>query len=173
MVGEIRDRDTADIAIRSALTGHLVFSTLHTNDAAGAITRLIDMGIEPYLVASSVEGIMAQRLIRRICDHCKEEQKIDGKEIEEIAAKNKTNRVYHGKGCESCKKTGYRGRMGIFELLMVDDEIRDMVMQHTTAGDIKQKALAKNMKTLRDDGWERVCAGLTTIEEVLRVTKEE
>jgi type II secretion system protein E len=173
MVGEIRDRDTADIAIRSALTGHMVFSTLHTNDAASSITRLIDMGIEPYLVASSVEGIMAQRLVRHICDNCKEEQIIDGKEFAEYVELYKTNRVYHGKGCESCKKTGYRGRMGIFELLMIDDEIRDMVMQHSTAGNIKQRALTKHMKTLRDDGWEKVHAGLTTIEEVIRVTKEE
>ncbi|MCX7918048.1 MAG: type II secretion system ATPase GspE [bacterium] len=173
MVGEIRDRDTADIAIRSALTGHLVFSTLHTNDAASSITRLIDMGIEPYLVASSVEGIMAQRLVRRICEHCKEEQIVDRKDIEEYFAQYQTNRVYRGKGCEFCKKTGYRGRMGIFELLLVDDDIRDMIVHHATAGQIKRQALTKNMKTLRDDGWQKVCAGLTTIEEVLRVTKEE
>ncbi|MFB3895029.1 MAG: type II secretion system ATPase GspE [bacterium] len=173
MVGEVRDRDTADIAIRSALTGHMVFSTLHTNDAASSITRLIDMGIEPYLVASSVEGIMAQRLVRRICENCKEEQLIDKKEFAEYIERYNTHRVYHGKGCETCKKTGYRGRMGIFELLMIDDEIRDLVMQHSTAGNIKQHALAKQMKTLRDDGWEKVSTGLTTIEEVMRVTKEE
>ncbi len=168
MIGEIRDRETADIAIRSALTGHLVFSTLHTNDAAGAMTRLIDMGIEPYLVASSVEGLMAQRLVRKVCDHCKVEQK-----VEPSVENNGLTKSYRGTGCERCKKSGYKGRLGIFELLMVTDEIREMVMQHSSAGKIKQKVVADGMKTLRDDGWHKVQNGQTTMEEILRVTTEE
>ena len=173
MVGEIRDRETADIAIRSALTGHLVFSTLHTNDAVGAMTRLIDMGIEPYLVASSVEGVMAQRLVRKVCEHCKTEQKVDERELDNFPEKNGITKVYHGIGCEHCRKTGYKGRFGIFELLMVDDEIREMVMQHTSTGKIKLHATAQGMKTLREDGWNKVRAGQTTIAEVIRVSKEE
>ena len=173
MIGEIRDRDTADIAIRSALTGHLVFSTLHTNDSCGALTRLIDMGIEPYLVASSVEGIMAQRLVRKICQDCKEPIDKRNYENAHLMEDNGFTTVYRGKGCQNCRKTGFKGRIGIFELLMINDDIKEMTMRHESAGRIKQYALEKGMKTLRDDGMEKVKLGMTTLEEVLRVTKED
>ncbi len=172
MVGEIRDRETADIAIRSALTGHLVFSTLHTNDSAGALTRLVDMGIEPYLAASSVEGIMAQRLVRKICPSCREEVPVNSIEIKEFAENNGFHKAWKGRGCEACRNTGYRGRIGIFELLMVDDNVREMVMDRVSAGKMKQYILNKGMKTLRDDGLDKAHRGLTTLEEVIRVTKE-
>lgn len=172
MVGEIRDRETADIAIRSALTGHLVFSTLHTNDSAGALTRLVDMGIEPYLAASSVEGIMAQRLVRKICPSCREEVPVNSIEIKEFAENNGFHKAWKGRGCEACRNTGYRGRIGIFELLMVDDNVREMVMDRVSAGKMKQYILSKGMKTLRDDGLDKAHRGLTTLEEVIRVTKE-
>lgn len=172
MVGEIRDRETADIAIRSALTGHLVFSTLHTNDSAGALTRLVDMGIEPYLAASSVEGIMAQRLVRKICQSCREEVPVNSIEIKEFAENNGFHKAWKGRGCEACRNTGYRGRIGIFELLMVDDNVREMVMDRVSAGKMKQYILNKGMKTLRDDGLDKAHRGLTTLEEVIRVTKE-
>ncbi len=172
MVGEIRDRETADIAIRSALTGHLVFSTLHTNDSAGALTRLVDMGIEPYLAASSVEGIMAQRLVRKVCPSCREEVPVNSIEIKEFAENNGFHKAWKGRGCEACRNTGYRGRIGIFELLMVDDNVREMVMDRVSAGKMKQYILSKGMKTLRDDGLDKAHRGLTTLEEVIRVTKE-
>ncbi len=172
MVGEIRDRETADISIRSALTGHLVFSTLHTNDAAGGLTRLVDMGIEPYLVASSVEGLMAQRLVRHICQKCKEPYEPQRRDLLDIEGKEHLV-FYHGAGCESCRNTGYKGRIGIFELLMMDDPIREMIMRHDSAGEIKQYAVKQGMKTLWDDGIDKVRRGLTTIEEVLRVSREE
>ncbi len=176
MVGEIRDLETAEIAIRAALTGHLVFSTLHTNDAPSAFTRLIDMGIEPFLVASSVEAVMAQRLVRTICPHCKEEQKVErnylrriGFPEEEIA----TARFYRGAGCEECRQLGYQGRMGIYELLILNEALRPLILNRAPASTIAQKAIEFGMRTLRTDGWNKVKAGLTTIEEVLRVTQIE
>jgi type II secretion system protein E len=173
MVGEIRDRETADIAIQSALTGHLVFSTLHTNDSAGALTRLLDMGIEPYLVTSSIEGIMAQRLVRKVCPECKEEVPLKNQEIKEFAQHNGFQKAWKGRGCEACRNTGYKGRIGVFELLMVDDTIREMVMNRVSASKIKHYALENGMKTLRDDGIAKAHRGLTTLDEVVRVTKEE
>ena len=175
MVGEIRDQETADIAIRAALTGHLVFSTLHTNDAAGAVNRLVDMGIEPFLVASSVEALTAQRLIRRLCPHCKRPWKVDKPFLQNIGFPIETLKdgtICEPVGCEACHGTGYSGRTGIYEILTVTDEIRQMVVERKTSGEIKEYAVAHGMHTLRMDGWRKVLAGITTLEEVLRVTSE-
>lgn len=175
MVGEVRDLETAEIAIRVALTGHLVFSTLHTNDAPGAITRLLDMGIEPYLVSSSVECAIAQRLVRLICNKCKKEIKLDSKVKKDLGLKLDFSKVkfYKGKGCSACKFTGFRGRTGIYEVLILDDEIRDMILRRTSADQIREKALKSGMEMLFDDGMDKVIAGLTTVGEVLRTTKAE
>lgn len=176
LVGEIRDKETAEIAIHASLTGHLVFSTLHTNDASGSITRLIDMGIEPFLVSSSLMAVLAQRLVRLVCPACKEryipgedearDLGLDGKSL-----KNKP--IYRAKGCKECSQSGYKGRTGIFELLIVDDDIRALITKGVDSATIKKKAIAKKMRTLRDDGAQRVLNGTTTIEEILRVTQEE
>ncbi len=176
MVGEIRDLETAEIAIRAALTGHLVFSTLHTNDAPSAFTRLIDMGIEPFLVASSVEAVLAQRLVRMICPHCKVEQKVEPDYLRRIGfppEEIETAKFYRGAGCEQCRQLGYQGRMGIFELLLVTEAIRPLIMNRAPASTIAQKAMDTGMRTLRTDGWNKVRAGQTTLEEVLRVTQTE
>jgi type II secretion system protein E len=176
MVGEIRDLETAEIAIRAALTGHLVFSTLHTNDAPSAFTRLIDMGIEPFLVASSVEAIMAQRLVRTICSHCKVEQKVERDYLQKIGFPEneiETAKFYRGVGCEECRQLGYQGRMGIYEILIVSEAIRPLVLGRAAASTIAQRAIEHGMRTLRVDGWTKVKAGQTTIEEVLRVTQTE
>jgi type II secretion system protein E len=176
MVGEIRDSETAEIAIRASLTGHLVFSTLHTNDAPSAFTRLIDMGIEPFLVASSVEAVMAQRLVRTICKHCKAEQVVSRDYLRKIgfpAADIETAKVWHGAGCEECRQQGYQGRKGIYELLIVTEAIRPLIMNRSSAVAIAQRAMEAGMRTLRDDGWIKVKGGETTIEEVLRVTQME
>ena len=171
MVGEIRDRETAVMAIQSALTGHLVFSTLHTNDSASAVTRLLDLGIEPYLVASSLAGVLAQRLVRRVCPKCGENRAVRpterpwfGPSIPQDA------RIISGTGCESCRHTGYRGRFGVFELLTVGERVRSLIQSRATAADIKTVAVESGMHTMRDDGAGKVLAGLTTIEEVERVT---
>ena len=175
MVGEIRDLETAEIAIQAALTGHLVFSTLHTNDSASAVTRLLDMGIEPYLVSSSVVAIMAQRLVRIVCPNCKvsytpgEEERVTfGIQLVQTG-----ETLYRGAGCSDCVETGYKGRTGIFELLIVDDEIQELIMKRSGANVIKQTSVAKGMRTLRDDGVRKILAGDTTIEEVLRVTQDD
>ncbi len=175
MVGEIRDFETAEIAIRASLTGHLVFSTLHTNDSAGAITRLVDMGVEPFLVASSVEAIIAQRLVRILCDQCKRALKPDNPSLKSVASVKELAgaTVYEAVGCEKCRRAGYLGRRGIFENLLVTDEIRSLIMSREASNVIKQKALQQGMQTLRDDGWLKVRNGTTTIEEVLRVTEED
>jgi len=177
MVGEVRDYETAEITIRVALTGHLVFSTLHTNDAAGAVTRLLDMSIEPYLISSSVECIIAQRLVRLICPDCKHEVKQKKELIEEMGFTKKVLGteaiIFEGKGCEKCKFTGYRGRTGIYEFLVMNDEIRQLVLERTPANIIKEKAISLGMRTLRQDGWEKVRKGLTTASEVVRVTQQE
>ncbi len=176
MVGEIRDLETAEIAIRAALTGHLVFSTLHTNDAPSAFTRLIDMGIEPFLVASSVESVMAQRLVRTICPHCKTEQKVEPDYLRRIGfpeAEISTAKFWHGTGCEECRQLGYQGRMGIYELLILNEAIRPLILNRAPASTIAQKAIDFGMRTLRVDGWNKVRNGSTTIEEVLRVTQIE
>ncbi len=177
MVGEIRDLETAEIAIQAALTGHLVFSTLHTNDSFGAMTRLLDMGIEPFLVSSSVIAVMAQRLVRRVCGACREPYEPSREELEELGItpqRLQGQTIYKpGPGCPQCKRTGYRGRSGIHELLVVDDEIRGLVMKQADAAAIRRAATARGMNTLRQDGADKVIAGLTTIEEVLRVTQED
>jgi len=176
MIGEIRDLETAEIAIRASLTGHLVFSTLHTNDASSAFTRLIDMGIEPFLVASSVEAVMAQRLVRIICPHCKTEQNVSPDYIKKIGFPEHevaTTKFMRGAGCEECRQLGYQGRKGIYELLIVTEAIRPLIMNRSSATTIAQHAIEAGMRTLRTDGWNKVKGGQTTIEEVLRVTQIE
>ena len=176
LIGEMRDHETAEIAIQASLTGHLVFSTLHTNDAAGSITRLVDMGVEPYLVSSSVVGIMAQRLVRTICPHCRESFQPVEKALKEIGLSPDDipgGTLYRGRGCGKCFNSGYMGRAGIFEILLIDDEIRRMVLEQTNTGVIKQAALKKGMRTLRMDGARQVVEGQTTIDEVVRVTQED
>jgi general secretion pathway protein E len=173
LVGEIRDRETAEIAIHSALTGHLVLSTLHTNDAAGAVTRLLEMDVEEYLLPSSLVGVLAQRLVRTICEKCSSPREISQAFREEILRETgfaAEGDLRVGKGCDACGGTGYRGRMGIFELLPVDEEIKDLILARADAGAIRARAVARGMVLLREDGWDKVRRGITTIEEVLRVT---
>ena len=171
LVGEIRDLETAEVAINASLTGHLVFSTLHTNDAATATTRLLDMGVEPFLVSSAISGVLAQRLVRNICKHCKEEYVPDPSELPADFKIEPGQKVARGTGCRECRHSGYRGRQGIFELMMIDGQIRDMIVQRKSAGDILEVARANGMKLMRDDGWAKVRKGITTIEEITRVTK--
>ena len=176
MVGEIRDQETADIAIRAALTGHLVFSTLHTNDSAGGVTRLVDMGIEPFLVASSVEALVAQRLVRRLCPKCKRPWTVDMPFLENLGfpiSKLLTGTICEPVGCDECRGTGYAGRTGIYEILLVSDAIRQMIVERRSSADIKIHALEHGMRTLRMDGWRKVLGGVTTLEEVIRVTSED
>jgi len=176
MVGEIRDYETAETAIRCALTGHLVFSTLHTNDAASAVTRLTDMGVEPFLLASSVIATIAQRLVRIICPQCRTEFKPDEEALREIgvtAEDAKGHTFYKGSGCEACRFTGYKGRTAIYEILPFVASIRDLTMQRAPSSLIKEKAVKLGMRTLRQDGWLRITDGLTTFEEVLRVAQAE
>jgi type II secretion system protein E len=176
MVGEVRDYETAEITIRVALTGHLVFSTIHTNDAAGGVTRLVDMGVEPFLVASAVECFIAQRLVRVICDNCKSELKPDKEVLKELGVSRldlSKIKLYEGKGCESCRFTGYKGRTAIYEILVMSEPIRELVLKRSSSDQIKKKALSLGMRTLRQDGWEKIKAGITTPGEVIRVTQEE
>ncbi len=174
MVGEIRDVETADIAIQASLTGHLVFSTLHTNDAAGAVTRLLDMGIEPFLVSSSVVAIIAQRLVRKICPACRVAYRPTEEECLKLGVKYDPNRsFFKGKGCSECLNTGFKGRSAIYEVLLLNDELRKMILMKVDSTQIKAKAILNGMMTLRQDGAMRVMNGLTTTEEVLRVTQEE
>ncbi len=176
MIGEIRDTETAQIAIQASLTGHLVLSTLHTNDSASAVTRLIDMGIEPYLISSSVAAVMAQRLLRINCPQCKRPYSPDKQvislcsEFEKISAPG--TQFYKGRGCENCLETGYLGRTGIFELLVVDDDIKELIVKRSASHIIKEVAVEKGMSTLREDGLRKVLAGDTTLEEVCRVTQD-
>ncbi len=174
LIGEIRDFETADIAIKASLTGQLLFSTLHTNDACGAITRLVDMGVEPFLVASSLVAVAAQRLCRKICENCKEPYEVTAAVLKRLDIKPQKDAVfYHGKGCNKCNNTGYLGRMGTLEVLLIDDTIRDMVVKGKSSDEIKEYAVAHGMKTLRQNALKKALAGLTTIEEVLRITTEE
>ena len=174
MVGEIRDAQTADVAIQAALTGHLVFSTVHTNDAAGAITRLLDMGVENYLISSALLGILAQRLVRVICRTCIEPIEVPPALIVEINNPGQDSiKAFHGKGCKECNHTGFRGRAGIYELLVVDDTVRQLILTKATSQIIRESARKKGMTTLREDGWKKVAKGITTVEEVLRVTLNE
>jgi general secretion pathway protein E len=175
MIGEIRDRETAEIAIHASLTGHLVFSTLHTNDAASAATRLIDMGIEPFLVASSVVAVLAQRLIRKVCQDCKQAYQPDDEELIRLGiVPGKTKPTfYRGSGCPSCTQTGYRGRTGIHELLVLDDEIRRLIGNKADAAAIRQSAVSRGMVLLKEEAAEKIFAGITTTEEVMRMTQQE
>jgi general secretion pathway protein E len=175
LVGEIRDLETAEIAIQAALTGHLVFSTLHTNDSASAVTRLIDMGIEPFLVTSSVIGILAQRLVRNVCDECKEEYIPDEESLENIGITPEMSsgkKIYKGKGCQDCLNTGYKGRTGIFEFMILDDAIKSLILKTSDSNAIKRKAVNQGMVTLRQDGALKVLNGITTVEEILRITQK-
>ena len=175
MVGEVRDEETARMAIQSSLTGHLVFSTLHTNDSAGAISRLLDLGVEPYLVSSSLISVLAQRLVRKTCPECRQRYEPAEHELRElgIGADKSSGQFYVGTGCSKCFNTGYKGRTGIYELMMVDEEIREMIHVRQTAGAIKEKAIEKGLQTLRMDGARKVVEGITTIAEVLRVTQAD
>ncbi len=176
MIGEIRDLETAEIGVQAALTGHLVFSTVHTNDACGAVTRLQDMGVENYLISSCLDGVLAQRLVRTICSDCKVPVQIDSVALREMDIEEKptgTVTVYQGRGCRRCNSTGYRGRMGIYELFVVNEQMKDLILSKTSANILKRESRKNGMKTLREDGWLKVKAGLTTIEEVMRVTQEE
>jgi type II secretory ATPase GspE/PulE/Tfp pilus assembly ATPase PilB-like protein len=174
LVGEIRDEETAQIAVQASLTGHLVFSTLHTNDAPGALNRLVDMHVEPYLVASSLEAVLAQRLVRMLCPHCKTEDK------SEIAAALKARLgypqsqiFYKGVGCGECRQTGFHGRQAIFEWMDMNNEIIQLLLKNSSAGEIRVAAVRNGMKSLSDDGWRLVRMGITTPEEVMRVTKDQ
>jgi general secretion pathway protein E len=169
MVGEIRDAETAEIAIQASLTGHLVLSTLHTNDAATAVTRLVDMGIEPFMIASSLSAVLAQRLVRVICPHCREAYK----PAQQYAGITLPELLYRGRGCDTCFGLGMLGRTAIYEILPIDQELCSMIIRRAHAGEIKEYAVAHGMKTLRDDGLARAAAGITTIEEVLRVTQDD
>ncbi|MFC1568460.1 GspE/PulE family protein [Candidatus Margulisiibacteriota bacterium] len=172
LVGEIRDLETARVAIQAALTGHLVFATLHTNDAAGALTRLMEMGIEPFLAASAVAAAIAQRLVRTICSRCKVAYDPPAEILQKVGLDPKKEyKFYHGKGCKACRNTGYKGRLAIFEMLIADEKIRDLILKKVSTDEIKKAAFQAGMKTLRTDGLEKVIEGLTTIDEVMRVTQ--
>lgn len=171
MVGEIRDGETADIAINASLTGHMVFSTLHTNDSAGAFARLLDMGCEPFLVASAVAGVMAQRLVRRLCPVCKKEVPLDEK-MYDLSYPPAAHTVWQAVGCEKCNMTGYKGRRGLFELLVVTEDVASAVIARKSSQEIREIALTHGMKLLREDGWAKAFKGLTSVEEVMRVTEE-
>jgi type II secretory ATPase GspE/PulE/Tfp pilus assembly ATPase PilB-like protein len=174
MIGEIRDLETAEIAIRSALTGHLVFSTLHTNDAPSAVTRLVDMGVEDYLLSSSLIGVLAQRLVRVNCTQCKSPEKIPAAALREAGfpAVGEFCEIHRGQGCAHCGHTGYESRLGIFELLDVDDDLRRLMVTKSDSNVLKAQAIRSGMRTLKEDGWAKVLAGITTPDEILRVTQE-
>ncbi len=175
MVGEIRDAETAEISIQAALTGHLVFSTLHTNDAPGAVSRLLDMGVEDYLLASSLLGVMAQRLVRRLCEKCRVPVRTGPEMIAQFQRAGVTPppEIYEGGGCTHCSGTGYHGRSGIYELFKVEDPIRKLIVGRATADKIRAEAVKGGMRTLRVDGWQNVAQGSTSVAEVLRVTQDE
>ena len=173
MIGEIRDLETAGIATEAALTGHLVFSTLHTNDAPSAITRLLDMGVKSFLVASALRAVMAQRLVRSICSECRGEYDPDVTEIRSLGLdpqQYQGAKLYKGSGCTRCNQSGYKGRKGIFEIFKLDDEIQQMIFDNRPARDLRARAREMGMRTLREDGVRKVLAGITTVSEVLRVT---
>jgi type IV pilus assembly protein PilB len=172
MVGEMRDAETAEVAVQAAMTGHLVFSTLHTNDAVGAVPRLVDLGVPEYLVAATVEGVLAQRLVRRVCDGCRATYAPSAEQVAALAGRPVGRaRLVRGAGCASCRGTGYKGRVGLFELLRMTDDLKDAVTRRAPRGELRALALAGGMVPLRADGWAKVEAGLTTVEEVLRVVQ--
>lgn len=173
MVGEMRDAETAEIAVQAAMTGHLVFSTLHTNDAVAAIPRLLDLGVPAYLVAATVEGVLAQRLVRRICDACRIQHQVDASTVATLAGEAASDMTLHrGVGCPACRQTGYRGRVGLFELWTMTDAMRDAITHGASRADLRRLAAASGMRALRADGWAKIQAGLTSIEEVLRVVQD-
>jgi type II secretory ATPase GspE/PulE/Tfp pilus assembly ATPase PilB-like protein len=174
MVGEMRDQETANIAIEAALTGHLVFSTLHTNDAPGAVARLMDMGVEPFLIASATVGVMAQRLMRRVCDKCKTTYEPPKEAIRRLGMslddmEDGKITFYRGRGCETCKGTGYKGRVGCYELMPVTDKVRELILAHASAYAIREAAIEGGMRSLKEDAMEKILLGMTTLEESLRV----
>jgi type II secretory ATPase GspE/PulE/Tfp pilus assembly ATPase PilB-like protein len=171
LIGEIRDGETAQAAIQASLTGHLVFSTLHTNDAPSTFTRLIDMGVEPYLVASTVEGILAQRLVRKLCTHCKTPTPVAKLKFPPDFPQPWPETIFEPRGCRECRDTGYSGRIGVFELLKTDPMIQRMCAESRSSVEIRDYALSAGMTTLRSSGWEQVLAGVTSIDEVLRITR--
>jgi general secretion pathway protein E/type IV pilus assembly protein PilB len=175
LVGEIRDLETAENAIQASLTGHLVFSTLHTNDAASSYSRLVDMGAEPFLVSSTVEGIMAQRLVRRLCEDCREAYRPEASDVPDDFpwAELGDRQLYRAKGCRSCRGFGYKGRLGIYELLLASDKIRQLAHDRASSQEVKRQAMAEGMTTLRDDGWVKAIEGRTSVDEVLRTTKSD
>ncbi|MFL5542616.1 MAG: GspE/PulE family protein, partial [Longimicrobiaceae bacterium] len=170
MVGETRDPETAEIAVQAAMTGHLVFSTLHTNDAASAVPRLLDLGVPDYLLAATLEGILAQRLVRRVCDGCREAYDPAPEAVARLAGDgDRPRRLVRGAGCRACRGTGFRGRLGVFELLEMDDGLREAVARRAPQAELRERARAAGMRPLRADAWEKVNQGLTTVDEVLRV----
>jgi general secretion pathway protein E len=174
LVGEIRDLETAEIAIQASLTGHLVFSTLHTNDAPGAITRLQDMGVEPYLLSSVLEGVLAQRLLRRICDACRVTDTASRADLIALGVEEvPSTPLFRGRGCPECRGTGYRGRTAIYELFVISEDVRSLILQRASTREIRRHAVENGMGTLRMDGWRKIREGITTVDEVLRVTQEE
>jgi type IV pilus assembly protein PilB len=176
LVGEIRDQETAKIAVEAALTGHLVFSTLHTNDAPSSIARLLDLGLEPFLVTAAIEGVVAQRLVRKICNGCKTEYTPSVEQLMELELKPEDveGRIfYYGKGCETCNNTGYKGRMGLYEMMMLDDDMRDMIINHASTQMLRMESKKRGMRTLRQSGLLAIYDGVTTIEEVVRETLNE
>ena len=172
MVGEMRDRETAQIAVQAAMTGHLVFSTLHTNDAASAIPRLVDLNIEPYMIAAALEGVLAQRLVRRVCPDCRERYRPDP-QLVALLAQEPVGRVtlMRGRGCQTCRDTGYKGRTGIFELLPLTEPLKRAILDGAGTAELRERARDEGTTTLRGDGWRKVRAGITTVEEVLRVVE--
>jgi type IV pilus assembly protein PilB len=172
MLGEIRDAETARIAVQASLTGHLVLSTLHTNDAPSSVTRLINIGVEPYLISSAVNAILAQRLVRKMCQHCREEYYTTDEMKEFLTLQGyATDKLFRGKGCDRCRKTGYSGRLGIYELLVMDDHLRDQVTRNPDVNQLRKLCRERGLVTLREDGFQKVMKGLTTVDEILRVTE--
>jgi type IV pilus assembly protein PilB len=173
LVGEIRDRETAEIAVQASLTGHLVFTTVHTNDAPGTIARLLDLGLEPFLVTATLEGIVAQRLVRKICGNCKTEYTPTREQLMELELRPEDvegRKIYYGKGCENCNNTGYKGRMGIYEVMTLDDDIRDMIIKHASTQVLRLEARKRGMRSLRESGLLAIYDGVTSIDEVVRET---
>jgi type IV pilus assembly protein PilB len=176
LIGEIRDRETAEIAVQASLTGHLVFSTLHTNDAPSAVARLLDLGLEPFLVTATAEGIVAQRLVRKICLNCKTEYTPSEEQLMELELRTedvKGKVFYYGKGCSVCNNTGYKGRFGLYEIMTLDDDMRDMIIQHASSQVLRLEAKKRGMRTLRQSGLLAIYDGITSIEEVVRETLNE
>jgi len=178
LIGEIRDYETAEMAIHASLTGHLVFSSLHTNDAPSAVTRLIDMKVEPYLIASTVEGVVAQRLARRVCSYCNEMYHPSVETVQEMAGDSNTDIspdlvIPRAVGCKECSGRGYKGRIGLFEVFMMNEEIRDLALEHASSSQLRRAAFRSGMRSLREDGWQKILSGYTTVEEVLRLTQDD